>query len=399
MKGKRRSRANNAAGRVISPEPISGRSSVAELVERHFNAYNAARLREICELFAAKLSKPDVVIGMSLAGALTPAGLGASCIIPLIERGLVDWITTTGANCYHDLHFALGLPLRRGTMLVDDAELYDKGIVRIYDIMMDFRTLVKTDSFVTRLLAGEKFREPLPTSRINRELGLAAAAEEKRRGVENRSFLAAAAKCDVPVYIPSPGDSTIGMNFAALNVAGKSGNFDVIRDVNETSAIVLHAKTEVGKSAAIIWGGGAPKNFMLQTEPQLQEILGFDIKGHDYFVQVTDARPDTGGLSGATPSEAVSWGKVDADMIPDTVVCYADTTIVMPLVVAYVVEKNLRRKPRRLYRMLDSLVETQARKFRKGGRARKGSRSVSETVRFLRSQIRDAEGKPRERKR
>ena len=102
----------------------------------------------------------------------------------------------------------------------------------------------------------------------------------------------------------------------------------------------------------MIFGGGAPKNFLLQTEPQLQEILGVSEKGHDYFIQITDARPDTGGLSGATPAEAVSWGKIDPDQLPDTVVCYVDSTMAMPLIASYVLARCKPRKPRRLYKRL-----------------------------------------------
>ena len=124
------------------------------------------------------------------------------------------------------------------------------------------------------------------------------------------------------------------------------------------SALVLDAKRQPGgKSGVVIFGGGAPKNFLLQTEPQLQEILGVAEKGHDYFIQITDARPDTGGLSGATPAEAVSWGKIDPDLLPDTVVCYVDSTIAMPLIASYVLAKCKPRKPRRLYKRLNEMEE------------------------------------------
>ena len=115
--------------------------------------------------------------------------------------------------------------------------------------------------------------------------------------------------------------------------------FDVNRDVNQTAAIVYDAKSSGLTSSVFILGGGSPKNFMLQTEPQIQEVMGIEERGHDYFLQCTDARPDTGGLSGATPGEAVSWGKVDPDTLPDCVVCYADSTIALPLITAYALDK------------------------------------------------------------
>ena len=148
-------------------------------------------------------------------------------------------------------------------------------------------------------------------------------------------MLAAAHELEVPIYTSSPGDSSIGMNVAEQALAGSKLRFDVSADVNETASIVLEAKRSGGKSGVLIVGGGSPKNFMLQTEPQIQEVLGIDERGHDYFLQMTDARPDTGGLSGATPAEAVSWGKIDPDQLPGTVVVYGDTTIALPLLTAY----------------------------------------------------------------
>jgi deoxyhypusine synthase len=153
-------------------------------------------------------------------------------------------------------------------------------------------------------------------------------------------------------------------------------------DVNETCAIVLEAKA-VGKSGVIVWGGGSPKNFILQSEPALQEVLGFDIKGHDYYAQVTDARPDTGGLSGATPNEAVSWAKIDPETVNQSVVCYSDTTIVMPLLTAYLQECGIQRKYKRLNQQIDGLMEKLKDAFMKNKDIASGKRSVEDTIKFL----------------
>jgi deoxyhypusine synthase len=139
------------------------------------------------------------------------------------------------------------------------------------------------------------------------------------------------------------------MNIAREAIEGCRLRIDITRDVNETAAIVLAAKTK-GKSAVLILGGGSPKNFLLQTEPHIQEVLGISNAGHDYFLQITDARPDTGGLSGATPAEAVSWGKINPEQLPSAVVCYTDTTIALPIMTAYAVTNH---KPRRLARLYD----------------------------------------------
>jgi len=163
------------------------------------------------------------------------------------------------------------------------------------------------------------------------------------------------------------------MNIAAVELDGGKLEYDVNKDVNETAAIVLNAKKrgnkgKPGKSGLLIFGGGSPKNFMLQTEPQIQEVLGIQEKGHDFFIQFTDARPDTGGLSGATPSEAVSWGKVDPDKLPGTIVCYIDTTIAMPLVTAYALKKHKKRKLKRLAEKTDELMEYLFKEYKKANK-------------------------------
>jgi deoxyhypusine synthase len=138
---------------------------------------------------------------------------------------------------------------------------------------------------------------------------------------------------------------------------------DVNRDVNQTAAIVYEAKSTGHKSSVFILGGGSPKNFMLQTEPQIQEVMGIAEKGHDYFLQCTDARPDTGGLSGATPAEAVSWGKIDPEKLPDSVVCYLDSTVALPLITAYAIARARPRKLKRLYDLRESIHDNLREKY------------------------------------
>jgi deoxyhypusine synthase len=147
------------------------------------------------------------------------------------------------------------------------------------------------------------------------------------------------------------------MNVAAMSLRGSKLQMDVNRDVNQTAAIVYDAKSSGKTSSVFILGGGSPKNFMLQTEPQIQEVMGIEERGHDYFLQCTDARPDTGGLSGATPAEAVSWGKIDPDTLPDCVVCYADSTITLPLLTAYALDRVAPRPLKRLYERRNAMLE------------------------------------------
>ena len=324
-------------------------------------AYNAARLREACQLFARRMLDDDVTIGVSLTGALTPAGLGIAAIIPLIEHGFIDWMTSTGANLYHDTHFGLGLNMHVGSPFANDVTLREQGIVRIYDIFFDYEVLLETDAFFRTVIAAPEFQKPMSTAEFHYRVGAYVGERERLLGQQRRSVLAAAHEFGVPIYTSSPGDSSIGMNVAALALLDNRLAFDVSRDVNETAAIVLAAKQGGGKSGVLIIGGGSPKNFVLQAEPQIQEVLGIAEKGHDYFLQFTDARPDTGGLSGATPGEAVSWGKIDPQALPDTVVCYMDNTVALPILAAYAIANHAPRKPKRLYarrqEMLDRLVQ------------------------------------------
>ncbi len=341
--------ANYLRGKRINPTAITGRETVAELLDNAFLAYNAGRLREGCRLFTERMLAPESTVAMSLTGAMTPAGLGMSSLIPLMEAGFVDWIISTGANLYHDAHFALGLSLHQGSHTANDVELREQGVVRIYDIFFDYTVLLSTDAFVREVSARPEFQRPMSSAEYHYLLGGYLREREKALGLSRRSVLSMAHELEVPIYTSSPGDSSIGMNVAEQALAGSLLRFDVSADVNETAAIVLEAKRTGGKSAAFIVGGGSPKNFLLQTEPQIQEVLGIDERGHDYFLQMTDARPDTGGLSGATPNEAVSWGKIDPDQLPGTVVVYLDNTVALPLLTAYALERHAPRPLKRLY--------------------------------------------------
>ena len=341
-------------GPPIQPSPVHGDMTVVELIERTFQAYNAARLHEGARLLAEKMLAPNGTVGLSLTGALTPAGLGVSCLIPLVEAGHVDWIVSTGANLYHDTHFALGLDLHRGQFDLDDRVLHEHGVVRIYDVLLQYDDLIATDRFFRRVLEADEFRHRMGTAELHYRLGRYADQRERTLALGPVSALAAAYRAAVPVFTSSPGDSSIGMVQAAMALGGSRFELDVLQDVNDTAAIVYDA-TRQGTSGVWILGGGSPKNFVLQTEPHIQQMLGLKGGGHDYFLQITDARPDTGGLSGATPSEAVSWGKINPDRLPDAVVCYCDTTIALPLLCAYVLAKVPSRDARRLYDRLGAL--------------------------------------------
>src|ERR1043165_427436 len=367
-------------GKRIDPAPIAKEISAADLIDESFLAYNAARLREACQLFTQKMLEPEVTVGVSLTGALTPAGLGISALIPLIKAGFIDWIISTGANLYHDTHFGIGLAMHQGNAQTSDIVLRQEEVVRIYDIFFDYSVLLDTDAFFRRIIEGPEFQRAMSTAEFHYLCGRYVHEREQKLGIKDKSLLAVAYEYGVPIYTSSPGDSSIGMNVAAKALQGNKLAFDPSLDVNETASIVLAAKRRAhkskngkkratkGRSAVFILGGGSPKNFLLQTEPQIQEVLGIDERGHDYFLQVTDARPDTGGLSGATPGEAVSWGKVDPDRLPDAVVCYVDSTVALPLITAYALTRHEPREPKRLYEKREQFMSLLLAEYKKSKR-------------------------------
>jgi deoxyhypusine synthase len=339
----------------LNPLGIGKNISAADLIDETFLAYNGGRLREAAKLLTEKMLPDDGFIGMSLTGALTPAGLGKSCLIPLMKAGFVDWIVSTGANLYHDLHYGLNMELYQGSPFLDDVALHRDGVIRIYDILFDYNVLLDTDAFVREVIQGPEFQRPMGTDEFHYLLGKYVSERGRQLKLKDSSVLATAYECGIPVFTSSPGDSSIGMNVAAMSMRDLKLIPDVNRDVNQTAAIVYEAKSSGHKSSVFILGGGSPKNFMLQTEPQIQEVMGIQEKGHDYFLQCTDARPDTGGLSGATPAEAVSWGKVDPNTLPDCVVAYIDSTISLPLLTAYALSRVKPRKQKRLFDHRDEM--------------------------------------------
>jgi deoxyhypusine synthase len=330
-------------GDIIKYYRPRGSAEVRDLIDQGFQAFNAGRLSEACHIFTGKMLDPahDTTIGLTIAGALTPAGLGG-CIIELMERGLVDFLISTGANLYHDLHYALNFTLHRGSPFLDDVELYEQGIIRIYDVLFPATVLLETDQYVRDFLTRSGLAGPVSSAEFHYRLGLDLL--EKNPECGEYSVLAQAARAGVPIYTSSPGDSSIGMNVAYHELMnGGTLMIDPNRDVNETCAIILAGK----KNGCVILGGGSPKNFYLQGQPTLWEVYGIPKGGNDYFIQITTDQVVWGGLSGATPAEAVSWGKVNPGVLPDTVVAYCDSTIAFPLFCEFAVGSAHGRRPRK----------------------------------------------------
>ena len=305
------------------------------------------------------LPEHETTVGLTMAGAMTPAGLGG-CVVELMERGLVDFLISTGANLYHDLHYALNFTLHRGSPFVNDVELYEEGVIRIYDVLFPATVLLETDAYIREFLVRWGVNAPVSTAELHYALGLDLL--QRQPGCQEHSVVAAAAVFGVPIYTSSPGDSSIGMNIAFHELLNESALMvDPNKDVNEVCAFILAGK----KNGCLILGGGSPKNFYLQGQPTLWEVYGIPKGGNDYFIQITTDQVVWGGLSGATPAEAVSWGKVNPSVLPDTVVAYCDSTIAFPLFCEYAVASEHNRRPRKeLVHKRDELVSVLKREAR-----------------------------------
>jgi deoxyhypusine synthase len=363
-------------GKQIRYYRPQGSADVRRLIDSGFQAFNAGRLSEACQIYSHKMLAPesDTTIGLTVAGALTPAGLGG-CVIELMDRGLVDFLISTGANLYHDLHYALNFSLHRGSPFLDDVELYEQGIIRIYDVLFPATVLLETDAYIRDFLVRSKLSGPIPTSELHYRLGRDLI--ERTPSCVDYSVVAKAAQCGVPIYTSSPGDSSIGMNIAYHELMnGSTLMIDPNRDVNEVCAIILAGK----KNGCVILGGGSPKNFYLQGQPTLWEVYGIPKGGNDFFIQITTDQVVWGGLSGATPAEAVSWGKVNPGVLPDTVVAYCDSTIAFPLFCEYAVGGEHNRRARKeLVHTRDALVADLLRQAR-STRDSKDTKATTELV-------------------
>jgi len=333
----------------IIPQAIKQGMDVNGLVGLYARsgAFNAGRLAEACKLYCHMLNE-NATIGITLSGAMTPTGMGG-ILISLMEKGFVDFIISTGANLYHDLHFALNLPVHQGDFRADDTELYHAGIERIYDIFITDELLLKTDTFIQKVTEKLSLSDPVSTADFHYKLGEAVLAETQS---PHLSFVAQAAKHHVPIFVSSPGDSSIGMNLSYLKLRGKGILIDTDLDILQTTAIVFNSK----RNGVVSIGGGSPKNFYMQTQPTLAQIFDINKGGHDYFVQITTDSPQWGGLSGATPSEAVSWGKMRIEEIKNHVVVYCDATIAVPILATYALSEMEQRETKQLYKRLPAYV-------------------------------------------
>ena len=354
-------------GKPITYYRPRGSEDIRHLIDEGFQAFNAARLGEACRIFADKMLLPehDTTIALTVAGAMTPAGLGG-CVVELMERGLIDFVISTGANLYHDLHYALNFTLHRGSPFVNDVELYEEGVIRIYDVLFPATVLLETDAYIRDFLVRSGLDGPVSTADLHYALGLDLIATISR------------------VRAVFGGGRRRACRRAALHVvAGRQLDRDERRLSRADQRQPPDGGPEQGRQRGLRLHPGRHEERLRHPGRRLAEELlspgpahavgglRHPKGGNDYFIQITTDQVVWGGLSGATPAEAVSWGKVNPGVLPDTVVAYADSTIAFPLFCEYAVGSTHGRRPlKRLVHRREELVEVLKRQAMEAVRSR-----------------------------
>jgi deoxyhypusine synthase len=342
--------------RPVNPPAVTGDESVRSLIETRFPAFAGRRVREVHSVMRRSLAD-DAVVFATLSGAMTPAGLHASVLIPLLESGAISCLTTTGANLYHDAHRLLGYEIREASPNADDLALREERQIRIYDLKFDEKVLLETDAFFLEILRRPEFKRPMTTAEFHYELGRFVAALEDEKGQPNSTVLGTCFRLDVPVFSGAVQDGSIFLNAVALQRKDPEFCFriDIGRDVYQMAALQHLARHDGAKTAIWIFGGGVPKNYTLQGEPLLSQIIGIDARGFDYDAQVCVDVVDNGALSPCTAGEGHTWGKTSAECVEvDSAYLRTDVTIAAPfLAAALLSDRSLRREPKRLARRLE----------------------------------------------
>ncbi len=361
MKKTKKQRERKPRARVIDPPALTGRETTAQLLASSFPAFAGRGMREAHRLMRQSLLENHTVF-LTVSGAMTPAGLHQSCLIPLIEAGAVSCLTTTGANLYHDLHRTLGHIVHEVNPLGDDVQYRRERVIRIYDVGFDENVLLDTDLFFSKVLMTRPFQRRMTTPELHYELGRVVAKIEDERRIERPSLLATCFRYDVPVFVGAPQDGSIFLNIVKMTREKPKGfklELDVSNDVYAMGAVQHWSRRDGGQASIWIFGGGVPKNYTLQGEPLLSQILGVDARGFDIDVLVCVDVSDNGALSSCSAGEGHTWGKTSAECVESrSVYLRTDVTVAVPILTsAFLSDPALRREPRRLYRDLPAALK------------------------------------------
>ena len=338
----------------IVPPALSRDMSVVDLIDvLGRTSFEARNVHRGARLFERMVSDNDV-IWLGIAGAGVAGGMGGM-IISLIEAGVIDVICSTGAQVYHDLHFAFDLPVKAIPPVWDDNALRQHGDTRIYDIgIRDKETLDAQDAIIRRFIR-ECHREqlsgrPLSSWEFNRALGKWTHQNAK---YPQRSFVATAAEQGVPIFWDSLANHSIALNLVLTDRSGLPISLSAQKDIFDSAAIVFSTE----QTGFIELGGGGPKNFIQQTSPTISQILGINFEGADRGLQIGTAIEREGSLSGCTFSEAVTWGKYRSVDEEKMVQIWGEYSVIFPILAAYVLAKCAKRPLKHIATQLPQYAE------------------------------------------
>jgi deoxyhypusine synthase len=360
-KAQERLRSAYSSNRQVSPKAITGKESAVELLEHAFGAYVGRQERTAFELMRRSLDE-NAAVFLTLSGAMTPAGLHQSCLIPLVEAGILSSLTTTGANLYHDAHRIIGHGIKEVNPNAGDLQYRLARVIRIYDLGFWEEALLDTDRLFSAIIRGPDFQRKMTTPEFHWLLGKHLHAIEKELGVTKPSLLSTCYRYDVPIFVGAVQDGSIFLNVVKLKkLLGDAFKFeiDINADVYAMAAVQHYCRHHFDEKLAIwILGGGVPKNYTLQGEPLLDQILNVPTQGFDIDVQFCVDPVDNGALSSCPAGEGHTWGKVSVDAVETgSVYVHTDVTAVFPwLTHALLSLKSSRRKPFRLMKTLEAAV-------------------------------------------
>ncbi len=343
----------------VEGAPITGGETTRELLQKAFGAFVGRELRTGYEIIRRMIAEDHTIV-LALSGAMTPASLHTTCLIPLIQAGIIDILVTTGANIYHDLQRAIDGEFFAVDPTIGDIQLRKSGLTRIYDLVFPEDDLYRTDKLVQKILTHKSFQRRMTTPEFHDLLGQHVAKLLKKK-TQASSLTVQAHLARVPIFCGAPQDGSIYLNVAYLKrKLGERFQFgiDIEADIHEFGAYHWLAKHRWSKKLSIIiLGGGVPKNYSLQPEPYLSQICGLKAEGYDCDVQICDAHVQNGGLSSCTAGEAYTWGKVSAEFQRNSQYVFAEVTSVFPFLVHALLQEGLKKTPRRLLDRRDEALK------------------------------------------
>jgi deoxyhypusine synthase len=325
-----------------------------ELFRSCLPAFGGAFLRRIYTILDDAIGA-GCPLTLAIAGPVTVSGQHQTWLLPLLETGWIAYLSTTDAVCYHDGHRSLDQhrdPVHEVPIFGNDGALRDEGTIRVTDMAFDEQVLLDQDRFLTAVLSRPEFQRKMTGTELRYRLGEYYAAQEKQNEV-SPGLLATCHRLAIPVFVGAPGDGSVFLNAMKLWAMGKAGlrpnssfELDLQAEVFESCAYHRWGlfDHEARALATLILGGGVPKNYNLQPEPALSQVLGLpDVRGYAFDVQITTAPVTDGSLSSCPPAEAVTWGKVDKDVyLQTTESMQGDYTVVLPFLIKALLDNRAR---------------------------------------------------------